>query len=915
MNFKKVSLTKLFSVLCFLIYSFSFGQANGTVTGKVFAPENYPLEMVSVAMLSPKDSTLVNFTTTDQNGVFELAQDSKDSVLLQLNAMGYQPYFKFIKYQKAVVDLKTITLKEDDKMLDEVVITAVVPVQIKKDTIGFSASAFKVDHDDTIEQLLNKLPGVDIESDGKVLAQGNEITKIYVDGKEFFGGDPAIVLKNLPADAIAKVEIIDKKSDESELTGVSDGNKEVVINLVLKKNKSKNGFGKLSGGVGLDSRYFGNVNYSKFSSRRQVSVIGKYNNINITGSNIQGFLDNANGLADEQDDEDDNDFVKPLKNLSGYLKTGVAGINYGEEIKKDESFNVDYFYNLSDNQGVSKTKRINFGGNNSFENNYDNDYRNTSDKHNVNFNYKNKSNKMHSLLVKGQLTSDKRNSTLERNTSYFNNKEELTTTNNFESESVNEKNSGNFAVSYIQRLYKKGRSFKLDFKTQINDLSRDTDQHTLNNRKLNTDNPTTRSLLTLKDESNNATTFDFKIKYTEPLANYHYLNIESFATIKNIKEETDQSREIITTESALDQILYNYNFRENSYRTKVSHNYNTGKLNVSTGLEYQNLIRNFGQIIEEPIVKDQGYFNPSFYLQFKPKTGRKFRLSYNKYVRSPNSAQSNTFLNDLNPYSVRVGNPDLRPEKTDNILLTANVFDFKSSTNFYGRLQYQNASNAIISVINTDEDFIKTRTYENNGNREKLSTSFGFGQKVKELGLRYMLKNRNQFSSSNALVNLQINEVSAKNYMFSLDLENYDKDIVDVKVGANYSVNNTSFSILSDLDRQFSKQLYYTMLDLDFTKKLNFNTQFDYIIYDDDKFSSSQEIPLWNASTSYAFSKNNNIVKLLLIDLLNKNVNIDRRSTQNYFEETVSESLGRYIILSYTYRLNASKKSKKPSMS
>lgn len=914
MNFKGISLSKLLSVLSILISSMVFSQSSGMVIGKVFSPEKQPLELVSVAMLNPTDSTLVNFTTTDENGVFKINQESKDSILLQLHSTGYQSYFKHIKYKKDVIDLKIITLKEDTKMLDEIVITAVVPVQIKKDTIGFNASSFKVDHDDTIEQLLNKLPGIETQSDGKVIAQGNEITKIFVDGKEFFGGDPSIVLKNLSADAIAKVEVIDKKSDEAELTGVSDGNKEVIINLVLKKGKTQNGFGKLSGGVGLDSRYFGNLNYNKFSSKKQMSFISKYNNINVTGSNIQGFLDNANGLADESDDGDDNDFAKPLNDLSGYLKTGVAGVNYGEEIKKNESFNVDYFYNLSENKGTSKTKRVNFGGANKFENNYVNDYRNISDNHNLNFNYKNKSNKMHSLLIKGQLTSDKRNSNLDRNTSYFNTSDELTTTNNFESENINNKNSGNFMLTYIQRLYKRGRSFKLDFKTRVDNLSKDTDQSTLNNRKLNTDNPTIRNLLTLKDESNNLATFDFKFKYTEPLSTHHYLNVESFVTIKNIKENTNQSREIITDASALDEILYRYNFRENSYSTKLSHSYNTGKLNIATGLESQNLIRSFGQVEENPIVKDRMFFNPSFFLMYKPKTGRKYRLSYNKSVRSPNATQSNTFLNDLNPYSIRVGNPDLKPEKTDNILLTANVFDFKSSTNFYARVQYQNAQHAIISVINTDEDYIKTRTYENNGNREKFKTSVSFGQKIKGMGLRYTVKNSNQFSNSNALVNLQINEVTAESYMLSLDLENYNKNIFDVKIGANYSLNNTHFSIVSDLDRQFSKQLYYTMLDIDFTKKLNFNTQFDYIIYADDKFSDNQEIPLLNASTSYAFSKNNNIVKLLLIDLLNKNVNISRKSTQNYFEETISESLGRYVILSYTYKLNGGKKVKKPKI-
>lgn len=913
MKYKSYRITSVLILFILLLSNKIVGQSPGTIIGKVVTPENDPLELVSVALLNPKDSTLVNFTTTDIKGEFKIAEDSKDSLLLQLFSTGYLSYFKNIKFKKELTDLKTIKLEEDIKMLDEVVITAVIPVQIKKDTVGYNASSFKVNHDDTIEELLNKLPGVEIETDGKVIAQGNEITKIYVDGKEFFGGDPSIVLKNLSADAISKIEVIDKKSDEAELTGVADGNKEVVINLTLKKSKTKNGFGKLSGGVGLDSRYFGNLNYNRFTPKNQMSFIGKFNNINITGSNIRGFLKNANGIADDSDDEDDNNFIKRVRNLSGFLKTGVTGVHYGKEIKKKESFNVDYFYNHSDNDGTSKTKKVNFSSANNFENNYENDYRNTTDNHNLNFNYKNKSNKRNSLFVKGRVTSDKRASDLDRNSSYFNDVNELATTNNYQFQNRNNKNSGNVSVNYFQRLYKTGRSFSLGFNSQISDFSKDIEQNTFINRRINTDNPSTRNLITLKDESIKSTVFDFRFKYTEPLGNNHYFRLESYARIKNGKENTDQKRTTITDTETEDLLLYNYRFRENSYKTKFVHSYNTGKLNISTGFELQNLTRTFGEVDITPVVKGQNYINPSVFLHYKPKTGRKYKLTYKRYIRSPSASQSNTFINDLNPYSIRTGNPNLKTEKTDNIVFIANVHDFKSSLSFNSKIQFQYSDDAIISVINTDEDYIKTRTYENNGNRKRLSTFLSFGRKINGLGIRYTIKNRNFYSSSNSLVNMQLNEVKSKNFMFSLSLENYNKSVFDVKAGASYSINNTNFSILSDLDRKFSKQQYYSMFDLDITKKLNFNTQFDYVIYSDDKFTSNQELPIWNASVSYAFSKNNNILKLVLIDLLDKNIDLYRRSTQNYFEETTSESLGRYVVLSYTYRLNGNRKNKKKS--
>ena len=146
----------------------------------------------------------------------------------------------------------------------------------------------------------------------------------------------------------------------------------------------------------------------------------------------------------------------------------------------------------------------------------------------------------------------------------------------------------------------------------------------------------------------------------------------------------------------------------------------------------------------------------------------------------------------------------------------------------------------------------------------------------------------------------------------SFSFENHNKNQFDFKTGASFSLNDTSFSIINDLDRQYTKQDYFGSFDYDVSKKLNINTQFDYLIFNDNKFDSIDNLPLWNAAVSYAFSKNkNNVVKLLFIDLLDKNVDIYRRSTINYFEETTTDSLGRYVILSYTYRLKNQKKRKK----
>ena len=142
----------------------------------------------------------------------------------------------------------------------------------------------------------------------------------------------------------------------------------------------------------------------------------------------------------------------------------------------------------------------------------------------------------------------------------------------------------------------------------------------------------------------------------------------------------------------------------------------------------------------------------------------------------------------------------------------------------------------------------------------------------------------------------------------NLKFENHDKRTFDLKFGAELILNNTNFSIEKDLNRKFSTQHYYTLFDYDINKKISLNTQFDYYKYTDSNFSPDTILPLWNSAVSYSFTaKKNNVIKLLLIDMLNRNIDIQRRSSVNFFQETVTESLGFYAVLSYTHRINSSK--------
>ncbi len=856
-----------FLILVFLVLSnVLFSQSSPPIKGIVITENKAPIEFVSVALLRQKDSTFINYTITDIKGEFVILDTPKDSLLLQFSYLGYVTHFENVYYKNKPIDLGDVILKEDSYELDAVTISAVIPIQIKEDTIAFNANSFKVNSSDNLETLLKKLPGLEIESNGKVIAQGNQVTKIYVDGKEFFGGDPALVLKNLSADAIAKIEVIDKKSDEAELTGVDDGNKQIVINFTLKKSKKNQGFGKASAGIGLDSRYFGNVNYNKFSPKTQLAIIGKYNNINITGSNIQGFLENADGIADESDDDNSNS--KKTKSLSGYLKTGVSGINIGHEFKKKKSLNADYFYNLSDNRGTSFSKRISFSNTNNFDYEADNNFDKVSKNHNFNFNYINKSNRTNSLTIKGRLNSDEVIQNSVRDGFYYTEDGDLVTSNSQNYSNNNTKKSLYFNINFYQKLAKAGRSFSVGFNTNISEQAKDNEQTTFVTRNIDSDNPTNTEIFALRDETFNNGLYNFNFKYTEPLGNNHYFKFQSFLKVLNQNEDIYQLKTTITNDNAEELFTYKYNNREGSYQNRLAYNYSTKKLNIFAGVELQELDRSFGVITEDPFNSNQFYLNPFSTLQYKPKNGVKYRLVYNRKIRSPRTAESSTVINDLNPFFIRKGNPNLKTEKTDDFSLIANIYNYKSSLNFTSRIKYQFSRDAIIQNIAIDDDFVKTRSYINSGERKRFSAFFNFSKKIKGLGIRYAIKNSSFYNSSTSLINLQLNDVVSKDILMGLSIENANKNVIDLKLGTNYSVNNTSFSIEKDLNRTYKKQHYYAAVDYDFTEKLNFNTQFDYFAFSDNQFDSNLQLPIWNMAISYNIGNSHNSLKLVLIDLV-----------------------------------------------
>jgi len=283
--------TSFTSLLFIFIYSLSYSQSY-KVTGTVQDSTDAPLIGATVVLLSPTDSVMTGFAITNGKGVFTIDDVKQGDQVLQITYIGYGTFENnvTVRGEGKSVDLGTIKLAGNTNLLDAVEIKGrFIPIVIKKDTVEYNADAYRVRPNATVEELLKKMPGIEVDKDGAITAQGEEVTKVTVDGKKFFGNDPKAATKNLPADAIKKVQVIDEKSKSAQFSGVDDGEDTKTINLELKEDKKKGYFGNVKAGYGTSDRVDSKLTLNSFNKKLQFSGILGYNNINENGFSFHKY--------------------------------------------------------------------------------------------------------------------------------------------------------------------------------------------------------------------------------------------------------------------------------------------------------------------------------------------------------------------------------------------------------------------------------------------------------------------------------------------------------------------------------------------------------------------------------------------------------------------------------------------------
>jgi len=903
---------QLLFILLFLSCQVSYAQ-KFAIKGIISDEKAEGLPAATVLLLHPKDSSNIYNEITNAKGYFELKNIIKGEYLFKVLYLGFDTYYKKVTVKSEVVtlDLGKIQLQQASSLLNEINIKGDrSPVVFKKDTIEFNAGSVTTQPNAIVEDLIKKLPGIEVK-DGVVKVHGKEVTKVLVDGKEFFGKDAAIALKNLPADAIDKVQVVESKSEEAQFTGVDDGKREKVINLQLKKDKRQMGFGKGTGGVGSDNRYTTNLNYNRFDKGNQLSVLGMSNNINIQGFSYQDYAQ-FNGGYERMNEDGGNVWYDntgnrgvPIENSrqNGDTYSNAGGLNFFHKLNKKLEANGSYFLNHSD-QGI-RTNQVteNFLPNGNFISADTSLQDNRTMAHTVNMALDYKPDSVNTIKVTSSFRFNGRHNTSEFFMQRFSAEEELKN----ESQSTSAWNgndvNGSLRIMYRHRFRKKGRTSStiLNFGNNQNRNDGLTNTYAWfdggREQRFNRDNIS----------RNTGTNYSISLTYIEPLGKKFFLessyNINDYfnyvkSEIFDITPELRRLNDSLSTRTTTD------NF---SQRGGLTLRKGTDKYNISVGAGLQHL-NNYAQIDLLGTHKiNKNYLNilPVANFNYNLSKFKHLGFNYYSYINAPHYSQLQPINVNTDSLNINLSNPNLKPAFYHQGYLNINSYNPVSHFNYYVSVSGNYIANSYTRAITYNEDFVRISQSINVKNNYSINLNGYVSFPLKKLKSTINLGPNANYRKGISVLNGKTGEVIQStvggNFFYSFR----HKDQFDFRVGSDLSIQQSVYELNKSQNQNVFNSSYTG--EVNFRPKTNFhlNSNFSYRIFNNPNTDFKQSIPIWNASVSRFFLKNNaGEFKLSAINLLDRNLGINLYTYETGVTRSTMNTLGGYYMLSFTYSLN-----------
>lgn len=915
-NFWKVVLSVLLP--CFLISSPLYAQ-NYTLKGQVKDSTNQELIGATAVLLNIKDSVLAFYGITNSTGTFSISKIKPGAYIFQVSYLGYTSYNEDILLddQNYERNLNTITLFPESTNLKEVIVTSDrVPISINRDTIEYHADAFKTQENSAVEDLLKKLPGLEVEDDGTIKAKGKTVQRVLVDGKEFFGEDPQIATKNLPAKAVKKVQVYDKKSEMSEFTGIDDGERETTVNLTLKDTHKKGKFGNITTGYGSSERFQLGTNFNAFSDKTKLSFIGAGNNINQQNFSMRDYFNFMGGLSNFSFGGGGRRVTISLDgaeglggggNNKGINNTWSSGINLTHTFNPKLDLTTSVFSNFLKNLTESDLFRQNIlDPAQVYYSDVVTTQRNKTGNHRFNSDLFYRMDSTQDLRWRTSLNYNHgryRNLSLTDN--YYD-EDQIVTSGNRLNTSTGNSSGLNTSLVYRKKLNSNGAALTLNGSTGYNPSESDGDLAAVNTF-LEGINYTLDSILQNFDQQSKGLLYNARISLTLPLTSKW--SFETHAELRN--SDSDLERKVFdlvyspTFDSDLNELLSREYNQDQSYQTGgVTFNYKRKKWNINTGSDLRRTAL-FGQVnqLSKPI--EQTFVNvlPFWRMNYEFSTSRSLSFEYNTRVNEPSLQQLQPIIDNSDPLNVYAGNSNLRPEYVHEGSLNFNYFNQFSNINLFAFVNGSLIENSIVNTTTVDSLFRKFTMPVNTDRAYRLISNINFGFPLKILHSRGNLTLNTAFAKNEVYVNNLLNNTTSFTRGLRLNISDRNSEIFEYNWGGNVNFTQVDYSASENLNNSYYNYRLFANATLSFFKTWAVNSSFSYNRYVGLDNNQAITYPLWNARLSKYFANRKYELRLSVQDILNRNTGISQQTSLNYIDYEQTNVLGRYGLLSFIYSI------------
>lgn len=899
---------KLF-VFVFLCCSFSIaGFAQHSIQSSVFDTKNgLPIELATVRLLKADgDSALVQGCQTDTRGSFALTKIKKGNYILKISSIGYQEYRKLITMDNRDLILKNIQLEENVQLLNEVKVTGTAAqMVVKGDTMEYNATAFKTAENAVVEDLLKRLPGVEISNEGKITVNGQEIKKVRVDGKKFFNDDVEMTTKNLPAEMIDKIQVLEQKSDMAQLTGFEDDDTERIINLTTKPNRKKGVFGNVTAGGGLDInkeiRYDGNAFVNIMDGDAQTAITGGANNINTTRSS-RGRFGGGGGSN------------------SGITATQNIGVNNNTILNPTLKIGGDASFNHSINISETESERESYLKNQKYNNNDSTTATNESYSANMRLELEWKPDSVNTFVIQPNMNYSNSVSKSEREYLYLTDNDSTSwgnSSNNGGGNSV----SGGLNIIYNRKFAKKGRTLTANVGAGFSNSDNKSFNYSEKYTNANT-NPTIIDQMT--NNKSNRFNYNLQLSFVEPLWNVKNL-LETTITLRNNTTNSvkDQFKNDGNNKYTVFDSVYSNTFENIFYRETMEMNYKHTEQNYYFTLgaraepSQTTNVRYYGNGVSRDTTYGVFNFAPRARFQYNFSKKKFARIDYTGQTDQPSIDQMQPVKNNSNPMNEKVGNPKLNPAFNHSFRMFYSSFNDKTFSSFSARLGGQVTRDALVSnsiYDATGKQYnqtvnAKAAPYNVGGNimfntpiiQKRLhfntSTSGSYD-------MRYGYSSKGLNSEDINTENLQLGDLSStRRYNASEQLSlTLTHEVIELGLRGSlrYSntLNNLNPTIAETWDWTGSGNLVLHLpYNFNISSDINYTTRQGYSNFDQNEL-------IWNASIDKTLFKNKGVLSLKWNDILRQQLNIRQTIGDNYIQYNKYNTLTSYFMLSFSYKIN-----------